>query len=123
LYFRYLSKKDGFDQSSLIIQNSIRGIEKKPLPHLLCTTNLILHGIEKPATTKGNLLTIPYDNWKSSNQVNLVLSNPPFGGQENTKLTTKFLFPEKVRAIMPGQRCIIMRIFINGYYDSINNKI
>jgi len=90
-----LSKKDGFDQNALVIQNSIRGIEKKPLPHLLCTTNLILHGIEKPAITKGNLLTIPYKSWQSSNQVNLVLSNPPFGGQEEDG--TEKNFPEEFR--------------------------
>lgn len=90
-----LSKNDEFDQSSLIIQNSIRGIEKKPLPHLLCTTNLILHGIEKPAITKGNLLTVPYENWKSSKQVNLVLSNPPFGGQEEDG--TEKNFPQEFR--------------------------
>jgi type I restriction enzyme M protein len=90
-----VSKKNGFNQSSLVIQNSIRGIEKKPLPHLLCTTNLILHGIEKPAITRGNLLTTPYENWKSSNQVNIVLSNPPFGGQEEDG--TEKNFPEKFR--------------------------
>jgi len=84
-----LSIKDGFDQSSLIIQNSIRGIEKKPLPHLLCSTNLILHGIEKPATTRGNLLTKKFDSWKGSNQVSIVLSNPPFGGQSNLILLKK----------------------------------
>ncbi len=90
-----LSIKEGFDQSSLIIQNSIRGIEKKPLPHLLCTTNLILHGIEKPATTKGNLLTKQFDSWKGLNQVNIVLSNPPFGGQEEDN--TEKNFPEEFR--------------------------
>ena len=90
-----LSRKDGFDQSSLVVQNSIRGIEKKPLPHLLCTTNLILHGIEKPAITKGNLLTVPYESWKSTNKVNLVLSNPPFGGQEEDD--TEKNFPEEFR--------------------------
>ncbi len=90
-----LSKKDGFDESSVVVQNSIRGIEKKPLPHLLCTTNLILHGIEKPAITKGNLLTVPYESWKSTNQVNLVLSNPPFGGQEEDD--TEKNFPEEFR--------------------------
>lgn len=31
-----------------ILQDSIHGVEKKPLPHLLCTTNMILHGIEVP---------------------------------------------------------------------------
>ncbi len=90
-----LSSKNGFNEKSRIIQNSIRGIEKKPLPHLLCTTNLILHGIEKPAITKGNLLTVPYESWKSKNQVNIVLSNPPFGGQEEDN--TEKNFPEKFR--------------------------
>ena len=90
-----LSNKKGFDKNSLVIQNSIRGIEKKPLPHLLCSTNLILHGIEKPAIKKGNLLTVPYNSWKSTNQVNIVLSNPPFGGQEEDD--TEKNFPEDFR--------------------------
>ncbi len=90
-----LSKKEEFDESSLIVQNSIRGIEKKPLPHLLCTTNLILHGIEKPAITKGNLLIKPYEDWKASEKVKIILSNPPFGGQEEDG--TEKNFPEKFR--------------------------
>jgi len=88
-----LSQLKDFDETSLIIQNSIRGVEKKPLPHLLCTTNLILHGIEKPAITKGNLLAIPYGEWKENNQVDIVLSNPPFGGQEEDG--TEKNFPEE----------------------------
>ncbi|SHM51920.1 class I SAM-dependent DNA methyltransferase [Flavobacterium saccharophilum] len=90
-----LSKQKDFDETSLIIQNSIRGVEKKPLPHLLCTTNLILHGIEKPAINKGNLLSLPYNNWEAKNQVNIILSNPPFGGQEEDG--TEKNFPEEFR--------------------------
>ena len=90
-----LSEQKDFVETSLVIQNSIRGVEKKPLPHLLCTTNLILHGIEKPAITKGNLLSIPYENWNTKNQVNIVLSNPPFGGQEEDG--TEKNFPEEFR--------------------------
>lgn len=90
-----LSKLKGFDETSLIVQNSIRGVEKKPLPHLLCTTNLMLHGIEKPAITKGNLLSVKYDSWKTNNQVNIVLSNPPFGGQEEDGIEKNF--PEEFR--------------------------
>lgn len=90
-----LSKQKDFDETSLIVQNSIRGIEKKPLPHLLCTTNLILHGIEKPAITKGNLLSVKYDSWKNNDFVNIVLSNPPFGGQEEDGIEKNF--PEEFR--------------------------
>ena len=90
-----LSKQKDFDETSLIVQNSIRGIEKKPLPHLLCTTNLMLHGIEKPAITKGNLLSVKYDSWENTDLVNIVLSNPPFGGQEEDG--TEKNFPEEFR--------------------------
>ncbi|WP_313501058.1 class I SAM-dependent DNA methyltransferase [Kaistella carnis] len=90
-----LSKLKGFDETSLIVQNSIRGVEKKPLPHLLCTTNLMLHGIEKPAITKGNLLSVKYDSWKTNDLVNIVLSNPPFGGQEEDGIEKNF--PEEFR--------------------------
>lgn len=90
-----LSKQKDFDETSIIIQNSIRGVEKKPLPHLLCTTNLILHGIEKPAITKGNLLSFQYDSWKPKDQVNIVLSNPPFGGLEEEGIEKNF--PEEFR--------------------------
>ena len=38
------------------LQNNIRGVEKKPLPHMLATTNMILHGIEVPSIDHDNLL-------------------------------------------------------------------
>lgn len=91
----YLSNQNEFDRSSITIQESIRGVEKKPLPHLLCTTNLILHGIEKPAISRGNLLAVSYDNWVDENQVDIVLSNPPFGGQEENGIEKNF--PEEFR--------------------------
>lgn len=86
----HLSFQKGFDRASLKIQESIIGVEKKPLPHLLCTTNLILRGIEKPAVTRGNLLSMPYDSWNIKNQVNIVLSNPTFGGQEEDGMEKNF---------------------------------
>lgn len=91
----HFSIQEDFDRASLVIQDSIRGVEKKPLPHLLCTTNLILHGIEKPAITRGNLLSVPYDNWNTESQVKIVLSNPPFGGQEEDGIEKNF--PEEFR--------------------------
>ena len=38
------------------LQASIFGVEKKPLPHLLCTTNMILHGIDVPNNIHTNWL-------------------------------------------------------------------
>ena len=75
------------------LQESIRGVEKKPLPHLLCTTNLMLHGFDRPAVKRGNMLTKSYSDWSSKDQVNIILSNPPFGGTEEDG--TEKNFPKK----------------------------
>ena len=78
-----------------ILQKSIRGIEKKPLPHLLCTTNLMLHGFDLPAVRRDNLLSKPYADWGKSDRVDIILMNPPFGGVEEDGTETNF--PSKFR--------------------------
>ena len=77
------------------LQSSIRGIEKKPLPHLLCTTNLMLHGFDLPAVRRDNLLSKPYADWGKSDRVDIILTNPPFGGVEEDGTETNF--PNKFR--------------------------
>jgi type I restriction enzyme M protein len=65
------------------LQESIRGVEKKPLPHLLCTTNMLLHGIEVPVNIRhDNTLAKPYASYTSSDRVDVIITNPPFGGME-----------------------------------------
>ncbi len=67
-----------------IIEQSIVGIEKKQLPHLLCVTNLLLHGIDVPSQVDhSNTLARPWDTWDSKEQVDCVVTNPPFGGLED----------------------------------------
>lgn len=78
-----------------VLQKSIRGVEKKPLPHLLCTTNLMLHGFDLPVVQRGNYLTKPYSDWGSKDKVDIVLTNPPFGGIEEDGTETNF--PQKFR--------------------------
>ncbi|PZX57019.1 type I restriction enzyme M protein [Algoriphagus ratkowskyi] len=77
------------------LQATIRGIEKKPLPHLLCTTNLMLHGFDVPAVRRDNLLSKPYADWGSTDKVDIILTNPPFGGVEEDGTETNF--PQKFR--------------------------
>jgi len=77
------------------MQTSIRGIEKKPLPHLLCTTNLMLHGFDLPAVRRDNLLSKPYSDWGKDDKVDIILTNPPFGGVEEDGTETNF--PAKFR--------------------------
>lgn len=77
------------------LQSTIRGIEKKPLPHLLCTTNLMLHGFDVPAVRRDNLLSKPYTDWGAGDKVDIILTNPPFGGVEEDGTETNF--PQKFR--------------------------
>lgn len=72
------------------LQTTIRGIEKKPLPHLLCTTNLMLHGFDVPTVRRDNLLSKPYADWGANDKVDIILTNPPFGGIEEDGTETNF---------------------------------
>jgi type I restriction enzyme M protein len=82
-------------QDLQVLQRAIRGIEKKPLPHLLCTTNLMLHGFDVPAVRRDNLLSKPYADWGADHKVDTILTNPPFGGVEEDGTETNF--PAKFR--------------------------
>jgi type I restriction enzyme M protein len=75
--------KDNFPN----IDDCIRGIEKKQLPHLLCITNMLLHGIEVPSMVEhNNTLAKPWESWQSSDRVDCLITNPPFGGMEDSKV-------------------------------------
>ena len=78
-----------------ILQHSIRGVEKKPLPHLLCTTNLMLHGFDLPAVRRDNMLSKPYSDWGAKDKLDVILTNPPFGGVEEDGTETNF--PQQFR--------------------------
>lgn len=67
----------------VVIEQSIIGFEKKQLPHLLCTTNLLLHGIDVPSQIDNcNTLAQSWNDWDIDKQVDCVITNPPFGGME-----------------------------------------
>jgi type I restriction enzyme M protein len=66
------------------IETLIRGIEKKQLPHLLCTTNMLLHGIDMPSQIKReNTLGKGWNEWGAHDKVDCLITNPPFGGYED----------------------------------------
>jgi type I restriction enzyme M protein len=78
------------------LQVSIRGTEKKQLPHLLCLTNMILHGFNAPVSIRrGNTLSRPLRNYGPADRVDVVVTNPPFGGIEEPGIEQNF--PESVR--------------------------
>lgn len=71
------------------LQKQIYGVEKKQLPHLLCTTNMLLHGIEVPVQVKhGNTLNKPLSSW--DDELDVIVTNPPFGGTEEDGIEKNF---------------------------------
>jgi type I restriction enzyme M protein len=97
-----------------ILQKSIKGIEKKPLPHLLCTTNLMLHGFDLPTVRRDNYLNKPYSDWSANDKVNIILTNPPFGGVEEDGTETNF--PQKFRTKETADLflVLILKLLKNG---------
>ena len=78
------------------MEKSLCGIEKKPLPHMLATTNMLLHGIDDPSFIhRDNYLAKPYTSWGPKNRVNCIITNPPFGGMEEDG--TENNFPQNLR--------------------------
>jgi type I restriction enzyme M protein len=73
------------------LQNCIRGVEKKPLPHLLCTTNMIVHGIDTPTGIRhDNTLARPLRDITIRDRVDVIVTNPPFGGMEEDGIENNF---------------------------------
>ncbi len=73
------------------LQRQIYGVEKKPMPHLLCVTNMLLHGIEVPDQIRhGNTLSRPLNDYTSKDRVDVIITNPPFGGTEEDGIESGF---------------------------------
>ena len=74
-----------------ILQASIHGVDKKSLPHMLCVTNMILHGIDTPTSIRhDNTLSRPLRDYTGKDRVNVIVTNPPFGGMEEDGIENNF---------------------------------
>lgn len=102
------------------LHNNLRGTEKKPLPFLLGMMNLVLHGVGQPNITRGNALAESITQIGKARRVDVVLTNPPFGGEEEKSIQANFpadkqtsetawLFLQLVvRMLKDGGRCGII---------------
>lgn len=70
--------------------NAIYGIEKKPLPHLLCVTNMLVHDIDNPAIYNANSLERNVREYKDNEKFEVILMNPPYGGAEGEQIKNNF---------------------------------
>ena len=92
----HLRKQVHNPEQEAVLQQSIRGVEKKQMPHMLCITNLMLHGIEVPSSVRhDNTLVRPLRDYGPQDRVDVVLTNPPFGGTEEPGIEQGF--PSDVR--------------------------
>jgi type I restriction enzyme M protein len=108
------------------LQDSLMGIEKKSMPYLLGVMNLLLHGIEYPNIVERNALSTNIRQIRDADRVDVVATNPPFGGEEERGILNNFpegmrtsetalLYFQYVMAMLkrPGGRCGI--VLPNGF--------
>lgn len=121
------------------LQQSIRGIEKKPFPYLLCVTNLIAHGIDVPDIRHDNTLRKPTAEYTLKDKVEVIVTNPPFGGAEEKAISqsvpadlrnteTADLFLVHIMALLnDGGRCGMVLpdgfLFGGGVKSAIKRKL
>lgn len=77
------------------LQNSFYGVEKKSLPYLLCTTNMLLHDINEPRIVRGNSLEKNVRDYNNEDKFDVILMNPPYGGTEKKSIQQNF--PQELR--------------------------
>lgn len=97
-----------------VLEKTIRGIEKKPLPHLLCMTNLILHDIETPNIRHDNSLSRPIIDYTDKDKVDIVVTNPPFGGAEEEGIENNFPAEFRTRETADLFLVLIMKLLRDG---------
>jgi type I restriction enzyme M protein len=97
------------------VKRSILGVEKKQLPHLLCVTNMMVHGIEVPTTVRhDNTLRKPLREYGRDDQVDIVVTNPPFGGMEEDGIERGFPTEFQTRETADLFLVLVMELLKDG---------
>ncbi|MEQ1518843.1 MAG: class I SAM-dependent DNA methyltransferase [Usitatibacteraceae bacterium] len=98
-HFRHQITNKSKAEDQRAVEQLIHGIEKKQLPHLLCTTNMLLHGIDVPSQIEHkNTLAIGWNEWNANDKVDCIITNPPFGGYEDDSVASGYHHPTKETA-------------------------
>ena len=96
------------------LKANIHGVEKKALPHLLCVTNLMVHGIEVPKVRHGNTLARPLRDYGPKDQVDVIVTNPPFGGMEEDGIENNFPAEFRTRETADLFLVLVMELLRDG---------
>ena len=110
-------------------ENTFYAKEKKSLAYVIAIMNMILHGIEAPNVIHTNTLGENLQDITPSNQHDIVLANPPFGGKERKEVQqnfpiktgeTAFLFLQHfIKMLKPGGRAAI--VIKNTFLSNTDN--
>ena len=73
-----------------VLEQTIMGQELKPLPFMLCVTNLILHDMEVPNVVNCDSLNREWASIGSKDRVDVILANPPFGASVSDGVETNY---------------------------------
>jgi type I restriction enzyme M protein len=97
------------------MQAALQAVEKKQLPHMLCVTNMLLHGVEDPSFVRhDNTLARPYISYTQSDRVDIILTNPPFGGREEDGIESNFPQHFRTRETADLFLALIVRLLKSG---------
>ena len=89
--FGHLEKQCQTVEDRRVLQRrSIFGGEAKPLLYLLAQMNLLLHGLESPQISPNNSLAVRITEIGEKDRVDIILTNPPFGGEEERGILANF---------------------------------
>lgn len=98
-------------EDKLLLQENIHGVEKKPLPHMLAMTNMMLHGIDVPSNIRhDNTLSRPLKDYGPKDRVDIIITNPPFGGMEEDGIEKNFLKKYQTRETADLFMALIMHL-------------
>ena len=90
------------------LESTIRGMELKPLPFMLCVTNLILHDVEVPNVDYTDSLNREYTSIGHKDRVDVILANPPFGASVTDGVETNF--PQNYRTTESADLFLVLMI-------------
>ncbi len=123
------------DDEAWLQTAALHGVEKKPMPYLLGMMNMILHGIDTPNIRRDNALAKPLKEIGEADRYDVIVTNPPFGGEEEAGIQLNFpeatrtsetalLFLQFImRSLKPGGRCAL--VVPNGtlFGDGVSARI
>lgn len=89
-YNHLTEKAQTIEQRRTLQEEALLGQEAKPLPFMLAQMNLLLHGLEFPQISYGNSLATRLTELGDKDRVDIILTNPPFGGEEEPGIKSNF---------------------------------